>query len=224
MTDAVASSEASVTLKVKLKGGVGEVEVDASKIVDMDIYQYIFQVGLETIINKVGMSKIATGITKAEGEDKVKRTAEIVEQAQRTVQAMYDGNLKGAKASSKRTGATQTEAMRLAKALVKDTLRSNGYKISAFDAKELTAFAKEVLAGNPDLYKRAEENLKARAELPIKGLDVKSMLGDKAGDETLKAKPKVPPKAKSKADAAGVLSAAQAGKVQTRQKPSATTH
>lgn len=221
MTDAVA--EASVTLKIKLKGGVGEVEVDTSKIVDMDIYQYIFQVGLETIINKAGMSKIATGITKAVGEDKVKRTADIVEQAQRTVQAMYDGNLKGAKATSKRTGATQTEAMRLAKALVKDTLRSNGYKISAFDAKELTAFAKEVLSGNPDLYKRAEENLKARAELPIKGLNVAAMLGDKAGDESLKAKPKVPPKPRAKGEAGAVLSAAQAGKVAPRQKPAGAT-
>jgi len=222
MTDAVAS-EASVTLKVKLKGGVGEIEVDASKIVDMDIYQYIFQVGLETIINKVGMSKIAVGITKAEGEDKVKRTAEIVEQAQRTVQAMYDGNLKGAKATSKRTGATQTEAMRLAKALVKDTLRSNGYKISAFNAKELIAFAKEVLSGNPDLYKRAEENLKARAELPIKGLNIAAMLGDKAGDESLKAKPKVPPKPRAKAEAKATLSATQAGKVAPRQKPAGAT-
>ncbi len=222
MTDAVAG-EASVTLKVKLKGGVGEVEVDASKIVDMDIYQYVFQVGLETIINKVGMSKIATGITKAEGEDKVKRIAEIVEQAQRTVQAMYDGNLKGAKATSKRTGAEQTEAMRLAKALVKDTLRSNGYKISAFDVKKLTAFAKEVLSNNPDLYKRAEENLKARAELPIKGLNVAAMLGDKAGDESLKAKPKVPPKPRAKGETKATLSAAQAGKVAPRQKPTGAT-
>lgn len=217
MTDAVATSEASVTLKVKLKGGVGEVEVDASKIVDMDVYQYIFQVGLETIINKVGMSKLATGITKAQGEDKAKRIEEIKAQAQKTIQAMYDGDLKGAKATSKRTGATQTEAMRLAKALVKDTLRSNGYKISAFDAKELTAYAKEVLAGNPDLYKRAEENLAQRAALPVKGLDVKSMLGEKAGDETLKAKPKVPPKPRVKGEK--VLSAAQAGKVAPRAKP-----
>jgi hypothetical protein len=220
MTDATAG-EASVTLKIKLKGGVGEVEVDASKIVDMDVYQYIFQVGLETIINKVGMSKIAAGITKAEGEDKAKRSADIIEQAQKTIQAMYDGDLKGAKATSKRTGATQTEAMRLAKALVKDTLRTNGYKISAFDAKEITAFAKEVLAANQDLYKRAEENLKARAELPVKGLSVASMLGERTGDETLKAKPKVPPKPKAKAK--DVISAAQAGKVAPRAKPTGAT-
>jgi hypothetical protein len=65
------------------------------------------------------------------------------------------------------------------------------------------------LHGNPDLYKRAEENLVQRAALPVKGLDVKSMLGDKAGDETLKAKPKVPPKPKAKAEAGAVLSAAR---------------
>ncbi len=228
MTDAVASeasSKKSDPIEVKLKGGVGTVVVDPDMILDLEIFRYIFAVGLETIVNKVGMSKIAVGITKAEGEDKVRRTAEIVEQAQRTVQAMYDGNLKGAKATSKRTGATQTEAMRLAKALVKDTLRSNGYKISAFDAKELTAFAKEVLSGNPDLYKRAEENLKARAELPIKGLNVAAMLGDKAGDESLKAKPKVPPKPRAKGEAKATLSATQAGKVAPRQKPvGATAH
>lgn len=220
MTDTNATTEAPVTLKIKLKGGVGEVEVDASKIVDMDIYQYIFQVGLETIINKVGMSKIAAGITKATGEDLAKRQDEIKAQAQKTIQAMYDGDLKGAKATSKRTGAVQTEAMRLAKALVKDTLRSNGYKISAFDAKELTAFAKEVLAGNQDLYKRAEENLKQRAELPIKGLNINTMLGERTTDETLKAKPKVPPKPRAKG---ATLSAAQASKVAPRQKPTTAT-
>lgn len=224
MTDASATTgEASVALKIKLKGGVGEVEVDTSKIVDMDVYQYIFTVGLETIINKLGMSKIATGITKATGEDLAKRTAEIKAQAEKTIQAMYDGDLKGAKATSKRTGAVQTEAMRLAKALVKDTLRQNGYKISAFDAKEITTFAKEVLAGNPDLYKRAEENLKARAELPIKGLNVAAMLGDKVNDETLKAKPKVVPKPRAKGEAREVLSAAQASKVAPRAKPAGQT-
>lgn len=220
MTD---TSEGGKTLRIKLKGGAGEVEVDTSRIEDMAVYQYIFQVGLETIINKVGMSKIAAGLTKLEGEEKAKRSTEVVEQAQKTIQAMYDGDLKGAKTVSKRTGAVQTEAMRLAKALVKQTLRDNGYKISAFDAKELTAFAKDVLASNADLYKTAEENLKARAALPVKGLNVAAMLGERAGNEELKAKPKVPPKPKAKAK--DVLSAAQAGKVAPRAKPAhATTH
>jgi len=77
--------------------------------------------------------------------------------------------------------------------------------------------SRRVLADNPDLYKRAEENLKAVPNCPS-GLGCEAMLGDKAGDETLKAKPKVPPKPRSKGDKA-TLSAAQAGKVATRQKP-----
>jgi len=216
MTDTEATSK---TLKIKLKGGAGEVEVDTSRIEDMAVYQYIFQCGLETIINKVGMSKIAAGLTKLEGEEKAKAITKVTEQANLTVQAMYSGDLKGAKATSKRTGSVQTEAMRLAKAIVKQTLRDNGYKISAFDNSELTTFAKDVLAGNQDLYKTAEENLKARAALPIKGLNVAAMLGERSGDESLKAKPKVPPKPKGKAK--DVLSAAQAGKVAPRQKPAA---
>jgi len=219
MTDATANGS---ILTVKLKGGVGEVEVDVSKIVDMEVYQHIFQAGLEAIINKVGMSKIASGITKKSGEAKAEAEKAVREQAHKTIQAMYDGDLKGAKTATKRTGAVQTEAMRLAKALVKDTLRSNGYKIGAFEAKEITAYAKDVLAANPELYKKAEENLKARAELPVKGLDVKHMLGEeKANDATLKAKPKVPPKAKAKATATAVVAGA---KVPPAKPHHATTH
>jgi hypothetical protein len=218
MTDTEATSK---TLKIKLKGGAGEVEVDTSRIEDMAVYQFIFQTGLETLINKIGMSKIAAGLTKLDGEEKAKAVAAVVEQANKTVQAMYDGDLKGAKAVSKRTGAVQTEAMRLAKALVKQTLRDNGYKVTAFDAKEITAFAKDVLASNADLYKTAEENLKARAALPVKGLNVAAMLGERSGDESLKAKPKVPPKPKGKAK--DVISAAQAGKVAPRQRPTGAT-
>lgn len=209
--------------QVKLKGGAGEVPFDTSKVEDMAMYEYIFMTGVETLVNKVGMSKISAGLTKLEGEEKAKAIAAVVEQALKNIQAMYDGDLKGAKATSKRTGAVQTEAMRLAKALVKQTLRDNGYKLSAFDAKELTDFAKEVLKENQDLYKTAEENLKARAALPVKGLNVAAMLGERTSDETLKAKPKVPPKPKAKVK--DVLSATQAGKVQPRAKPQApTTH
>ena len=52
MTDAVAGETTTTpkVIKIKLKGGVGEVEVNSEMIVDMDVYEYIFTVGLETII------------------------------------------------------------------------------------------------------------------------------------------------------------------------------
>ena len=178
MTDTTSeTTSAPITLKVKLKGGAGEVEVIPSKIVDEEVYTFIFQAGLDALINKIGMSKIAAGLTKLEGAEKDKAVAAVVEQAQKTIKAMYDGDLKGAKSTSKRTGAVQTEAMRLAKALAKQTLKDNGYKISAFNAKEITDFGKDILKDNPDLYNTAEANLKARAALPVKGLNIGKMLG-----------------------------------------------
>lgn len=222
MTDASAEGTSGVILKISLKGG-GEVEVDTGKITNMDTYQEIFVEGLKSMINRIGMSKIASGITKLDGAEKDKALAAIADQAQKTVQAIYDGNIKSAKGGTKRSGAVQTEAMRLAKALVKDTLRKNGYKIGAFDAKEITAFAKDVLADNASIYTKAEENLASRAAMPVKGLSVASMLGEKANDETLKAKPKVPPKPKAKAK--DVVAAATQGKVPTaRAKPAQTAH
>lgn len=225
MTDTTQDPATGETLpsnivKVTLRAGGGEVEVDTSKV-EMAAYEAIFAAGLKHFIDKAG-DKIAKGITKLSAEEQVKAKAELVSQALKTVQSMYDGNLKTGRAKAKTSGAEQTEAMRLARALVKDTLRQNGYKVGAFSAKQHTDMAKEILADNPSLYAKARENLAQRAEMPVKGLDVKAMLGERFGDETLKAKPKVPPKPKAKGDKAP-LSAAQAGKVAPRQKPAGAT-
>jgi hypothetical protein len=219
MTEAAADN--GVILKISLKGGV-EVEVDSSKITDMDVYQAIFVEGLKAILNKGAVTKLATGITKKGEAEQADLKKNILVEAEKTRDALYEGQLKQ-RGSAKRSGAVNTEAMRLAKALVKQTLRDNGYKISAFDAKELTAFAKEVLASNSDLYKTAEENLKARAALPVKGLNVAAMLGERAGDADLKAKPKVPPKPRAKKGEGQPISAAQAAKVAPRSKPQGAT-
>jgi hypothetical protein len=219
MTD-VSETANGVILKIMVKGGV-EVEVDSSKITDMDVYQAIFVEGLKAILSKGAVAKLSTGITKKSEKEQGELKKAIHEEALKMVHGLYEGQLK-TRGATKRSGAVQTEAMRLAKALVKDTLRSNGYKISAFDAKTLTAYAKDVLAANSELYKKAEENLAQRAAMPVKGLDVKAMLGEKAGDETFKAKPKVPPTPRKKGEGKPI-SAAEAAKVAPRAKPQHTT-
>lgn len=206
-----------LTIEVRGKCGTVDVKIDEESIPG-DVYEYIFKTGLEAIINKVGMSKIATGITKLSGDAAVKAKAAVLEQAKKNVAALYDGTIKGLRSTTKVKGAVQTEAMRLAKAQVKELLRNNGYKISAFDAKELTAYAKSVLEANPDLLKKAEANLAERAATPVKGIDLKKMLGAHADDEGMKAKPKVPPKPRAKGEKAP-LSAKQAGLVAPRAKP-----
>jgi hypothetical protein len=204
-------------LTIEIRAKCGSVDVDVDQL-PIEVYEYALKVGLEAIINKVGMSKIATGITKLTGKEAETAKAKVVEQAQKNVAALYDGSIKGMRSATKRAGVVNTEAMRLAKAMVKELLRSNGYKISAFDAKELTAMAKEVLAANPDIYKKAEANLAERSATPVKGFDLKKMLGTKADDESFKAKPKVPPKPKAKGEGKP-LSAKQAGMVAPRTKP-----
>lgn len=224
MTDTTVEQEVvkSKILKIKVRGGAGEIEVDPENIKDDAVYEYIFAMGLDAVINKVGMSKIATGITKLSGKAAEDAKAKVMEQAQKNVADIYAGTIKGAKATTKVKGAVQTEAMRLAKAQVKQLLRDNGYKISAFDAKELTAFAKDVLAANPDLLVKAEANLAERAAAPVKGIDLKKMLGTKADNAEFKAKPKTPPKPKAKGDKPP-LSAKQAGLVAPKAKPVQTT-
>lgn len=214
--DALAVSK---ILTIEIRGKCGSIEIDPEKITDDAMYEFIFKTGLDTLVNKVGMSKIATGITKLSGDAATKAKAAVLKQAQENVEAIYAGTLKGARAKSKVSGAVNTEAMRLAKAMVKEHLRTNGYKISAFDAKEITAYAKEVLAANPDLLKKAEANLAERAATPVKGVDLKKLLGAHAEDEAFKAKPKVPPKPKAKGEKQ--LSAKQAGLVAPRAKPGA---
>lgn len=212
--------------KIKLKGDVGEVEVNISKLADSS-YKLAMVEGITSLVNSVGMSKIMPGVTKLEGKEKTERVAAILKQAQQNVEALLAGTIsKRGRSAVKASGAVQTEAMRLAKAMVKDLIRNSGQKIGAYSAKEITAAAKKVLEANPELIKTAEKNLEARAAEAkgVGGLDLTNMFGAKASSEEVKAKPKVPPKAKAKGDK--TLSATQAGKVAPRQKPvpAATAH
>ena len=225
MTEQVVEQAPSTIFQVALKGDCGTIEVDASRFND-EVYKAIFTAGLEAIINKVGMSKLMPGITKLEGEERTKRTEDIRKVAEKTVEAMYAGSVKGATKAKKASGAVETEALRLAKNMAKDVIRANGQKVGAYSAKEITAFAKVVLDRNrASLVAAAEKNLEERAgaasSLKMPGLT--EIFGEKATSEAVKAKPRVPPKRKEKADKAP-LSAAQAGKVAPRQKPAHTAH
>ena len=222
MTD-VSEGEATARMfVVTLKGDCGTIEVNASQFSD-EVYEAVFLAGLESIINKQGMSKLLPGITKLEGEEKAKRTQEVRDQAEKTVQAMYAGSVKGAVKTKKASNAVETEALRLAKNIAKDIIRANGQKINAYSAKEQTQFAKVILERNrASLIATAEKNLEERTEgakaLQMPGL--KEIFGAKAESEEVKAKPRVAPKRKGKDEGAKVpLSAAQAGKVAPRQKP-----
>jgi hypothetical protein len=210
--------------KIELKSGCGEVEVNFDEL-PIDVYKMLLIEGAKALINSIGMSKKLPGITKLEGADKEKAIAAVKAQAEENVAALKAGTIsKGGRAKTKVSGAVATEALRLAKILVKDHIRAQGQKIGAYSAKEITEYAKKVLEGNPELTAQAAKNLDARATEAkgIKGLYIFALAGDKAKSDEVKAKPRQAPKRKEKGDKPG-LSAAAAGKVAPRQKPAGTT-
>jgi hypothetical protein len=110
-----------------------------------------------------------------------------------------------------------TEAMRLARNLVKDAMKANKIKISHVKASEITTAAKALMDSDPSILVTAEANLKAREATPIK-INIASLIHVDAG---LVAKDAAK-KAKEKAEKP--LSAKQAGKVAPRAKPRVEQH
>jgi hypothetical protein len=207
--------------------GLGTVTVNMSTLDDRG-YKLAMIEGVKLLLTTVKMGKLLPGITKLEGDAKEKAVAAVMAQAKANADALAKGTLvKGRGAAVKTSGAVQTEAMRLAKMLVKDHIKAKGQKIGAYTAKEITEYAKVVLNGNPRLIQQAEVNLAERAQAAesggIKGLDIFALAGDKAKSDEVKAKPKVPPKPKAKKGEKETISAKQAGMVAPRQKPTGAT-
>lgn len=189
--------------------------------IDIETYKRWLIKGAQAELTSARMGKKATGVTKLEGAAKEKALAEFLEQCQENFNDAKVGKPLGKAKGVKVSGAVGIEAMRLAKLMVKQCIKDQGQKVGAYSAKEITEYAKKVLEANPELVKKAEENLASRAGdmKAVKGLDIFSLAGEKAKSDEVKAKPKVPPKKGEKVP----LSAKQAAMVAPRQKPQAHT-
>ncbi len=214
------------TFNPVIKATVAGIEFNLGASLDLSdgILEAILIEGFTSLAKKAnGAVKALAGITKLKGEELEDRKKVIMEAVEKTIQQLKDGIVPGRKVA-RASGAVNVEAMRLAKAMVKDLIRNSGQKIGAYSAKEQTAAAKVVLERNPHLMQLAEKNLSERASdaKGSKALDLKGLFGAKADSEEVKAKPKAPPKRKEKGTP---ISAKQAGMAAPRQKPgSATAH
>jgi hypothetical protein len=198
-------------MAIPLKNGAGSVDVDVRFLPD-DVYREALLQGLKVIAERA-MSKI----TKEAYPDEAERRGAIKVKAEANVEDMYAGKVKitGAVTVKKASGAVMTEAMRLARNLVKDAMKANKIKISTVKASDITVAAKALIANDPSIVTTAEANLAKRAETPIK-LDIMSLV--KVDPELVaKAQAKA---AKAKADKP--LSKTQAGKVAPRAKATPT--
>jgi len=205
--------------KIKIPVTKGEVELEVdSDLVPQHVFEYIVALGLKTLLNR-GTTKV----TKALIPDETMRKGEAIVIAEAQLAAIYAGKIRmtgGVKVKAA-SGEVNTEAMRLARIIVKDTIKADGGKVSHYDAKEITKAAKDYLNADPSILEQAKANIEARKTVkPKVAIDVKSIAVStkKVADaEAKKAKAKAETAAKNKDKAP--LSATQAGKTATRAVP-----
>lgn len=195
-------------LSIPVTKGKASVEINTNTIPE-GMYAAALAAGLKVLING-GASKI----TKEAYPDAEEMKTAAMAKAQERVEAINAGTLKipGTKAAkSGVSGAVMTEAMRLARNLVKDTIKKAGHKISHYEASEITKAAKALLADDPSLIETAKANLDARSEIKV-GIKI---------TDIIKESPALVAKAEAKkAEKKTTLSAKQAGKVQPHAKKS----
>lgn len=189
-------------------------EIDWEKLPD-EVYLEVLMQGLKVLVNR-GMSKIT--LKELGDNDTVKREALL--KAEKNHEDMLAGKVRitgGAKAS-KVSGKVKTEAMRLARNIIKDEIKRSGGKISHYEAKEITEAAKMYLEDYPETFKVAEENLARREEIAKGDASKLSALTGKMKTSPILVKKAEEKKAKAKADKP--LSAKQAG-MTAKSKPKA---
>lgn len=193
-------------MKVPVTKAKGEfVELDTDQIPE-DVYAEALLQGLKVLVNR-GTSKITKASTKDEDELKTLAMAKAVEQVEliKTSKIKFTGQKKASGVS----GAIRTEAMRLARNLVKDEMKKAKIKVSHVKASEITAAAKELLEAMPALIETAKANLEARSNVDVSSVvNIKALVHE---DKDLVAK------AEAK-KASAPLSAKQAGMPKARAK------
>lgn len=171
----------------------------------------IVEEGLKVLLN-ARMSKLAAP-SKLEGEAYEANKEAALEKAQENLAALREGKLVKKAAGAKAAGvdrAVMTEAVRLAKDVVKNEIRKAGMKISHVPAKDITAAAKVQVDSNPQFIIDAKAALAERAKISSV-VDIKSIISES---------PKLIAEAEAKkAERKAQLSAKQAGKPEKRPAP-----
>lgn len=199
-------------LKVEITKGKGVMEFDTKEVPD-HVYAEAVRQGFKVLLNR-GMTKITKELYP--NADELKAAA--MAKAALTFEDMKAGKIRivGAK-DSKVSGVVKTEAMKIARALVKDELKRQKIKVSYVPAKEISAAAESVIRANPQILEQAKANVEARmaeAEKLKEGLA--QIVTPGMIDQAKKAKVEAEAAAE-KAKAKEGLSAVQAG--MTAQRP-----
>jgi hypothetical protein len=172
--------------------------------------------GLKTLLNR-GQEKF----TKAQYPDAEELKAVSLAKGQEMFDKLMAGEFRASRTTSKSTipGPVKTEAMRLARNLVKDAIKREGGKIYQYEARDITAAAKEMIEdpeNGPAIIAEATANLeRARGvKVPVSVGGLKPSQKKVAAAEKAKAEKA----AKRAAEKGETLSAAEAGRPKAKAK------
>lgn len=210
------------------KAGNATLDVDLNALPDA-MYQMALAEGLKVMLNK-RMSKIGS-VTKLEGTEREKAHADALAIATENLNEVMAGTLKSrAVATAKKVaGVVMTEARRLAKEVVKNTIRAAGMKVSHVESSEITKAANALIAEDPSYIEQAEAAIaarKAKADPDNESPEAKAAAQAKLellGGITISEK-LVKAADKAKAEKKSQLSAKQAGKVAPRKASEQHAH
>ena len=186
-----------VKAKTSIKGWTGKLPEH--------VYREIVAQGWKVVLNR-GMTKI----TKEAYPDPETLRAKAMEVAEANLEAMYAGKIRitGSKAAGDKVPReVMTEARRIARSLVKETLEAAGRKVSYVALAEITKAANALIAEEDWIIKQAYDEVENRSTKRVK-LDISTIPEDAKRVKAAEAK---------RADK--VLSAQKAGKVATRARP-----
>lgn len=222
------STEADTIFLVPIAkaGKDGVLKVDIAEITDNDVYKAIILEGLKVYLNarqsKVPGPKavqenprLLEDYTNAEGKVILGAHKQALAIAEENLNALKSGKVKAKKSSAKSElpREVQTEAMRIARAMVKDAIRAaKGYP-STYPASEITAMAKVFIQQKPEIVAQARENVAKTKSMEVgSAIDVLSI--GKPDPKKL-AEREAKAKAAAEAKANKPLSAKQAGKTKS---------
>jgi hypothetical protein len=206
---------AKISIPIAKGGDSVEVETDS---LSEELFRYVCALGLKAVLNR-GMSKLTKALVS--NAEQLKTEAMII--AGKNLEAVYANKVRmtgGVKAKAA-SGEVNTEAMRLARIAVKDTIKDAGGKISHYAALEITKAAKDLIAADATYVEQAKANIEARKTAkPKVAIDVSKIAVSAKKVAEAEAK-KAADKAKREAKKGDkpALSKTQAGKVAPRAVP-----
>ncbi len=223
-----AVADAAEIISIPVVKAKESIDIDVKRLPDNVYAEVIFQ-GLKQVLNRNQTKLVAKAYSDAEakkaGYDSAAAHlhADALKASAKNLEEMYAGKIRSSSGtkSTKLSGEVKDEAMRLARTLVKQAIKSAKGKVGDYAASEITKAAKVFLERDPSIVAMAQKNVEERNAKKIEGVNLAQIISVSA--DRVKAREDKAAKAKAKKADKAPLSAAKAGQTQTRAKPQGAT-